>query len=687
MRSIFRASNETTLRAKRSNLYQTSTLDLLDVLNKHQGLLICLFLISLTAVTFWPVLKHEFLKYDDDKYITDNPHVKDGITLKSIVWAFTTPHFFMWHPLTSLSHLLDYQLFGLNPFGHHLTNLLLHIANVLLVFWVLKTLTDTIWPSAFVAAVFAVHPLQLESVAWIAERKNVLSTFFWLLTIAAYIRYARQPTFSKYLLLVLAFSLGLLAKPMVVTLPFVLLLLDFWPLGRFQQHQHKFPRTDLPQSCRPKYSAPRLVAEKIPLFILSAVVSAITYIAVQRGGVVSALESIPINYRVANAVISYATYIEKMIWPSRLAVFYPHLAGSFSIFRLVVSAAILALISIYCIYAFNRRKYLIVGWLLFLGTLVPVIGLVQAGAQARADRYMYVPMLGLLIILAWGIADLAAKWHYKKPVLLITTILALLAVTISTRLQLRHWQNSFTLFEHTLSVTSDNYVMHNNYANLLRRLGKIDQAIDHYTKGLQLRNDLPETHNNLANALVSKGLTNEAIDHYKKAIELTQNTKHQRLQEVLAEANYNLANLLRLEGQLQQALDRYTVSLKIKPDNADFLHGLGLTLSAMKRFDEAIDCFNRLLRLQPDNVIAHGLLGLALAQQGKIDQAITEFRIVLSRRPDDVEMSCNLGILLEQQGKTDEAINQYRKALQVNPLYEKARQLLDAAVAKQNSPE
>jgi tetratricopeptide (TPR) repeat protein len=639
----------------------------------------------LTVVTFWPVLKHEFLKYDDDKYITDNPHVKDGITIKSIVWAFTTPHFFMWHPLTSLSHLLDYELFISNPFGHHLTNLLLHIANVLLVFLVLRSLTNTIWPSAFVAAVFAVHPLQVESVAWIAERKNVLSTFFWLLTIAAYIRYAKRPAFSKYLLLVLAFSLGLLAKPMVVTLPFVLLLLDFWPLERFHQTQNKSTRTDSLQTCRPKYSALRLVVEKIPLFALSAVVSVITYIAVQRGGVVSALESIPFSYRVANVVISYATYIEKLIWPSRLAVFYPHPAGNFSVFRLVVSAAILALISIYCIYAFNHRKYLLVGWLLFLGTLIPVIGLVQAGAQARADRYMYVPMLGLLIMSAWGIADLAAKWRYKKPVLLITTILALSALTVSTRLQLRHWQNSFTLFEHTLSVTSDNYVMHNNYANLLRQLGKIDQAIDHYTKGLQLRNDLPETHNNLANALVSKGLTNEAIDHYKKAIELARNTKHQRLQEVQAEAHYNLANLLRLQGQLQQALDHYTVSLKMKPDNADALHGLGLTLSAMKRFDEAIDCFNKLLKLQPDNVIAHGLLGLALAQQGKNDEAITEFRIVLSRRPDDVEMSCNLGILLEQQGKTNEAINQYRKALEVNPSYDKARQLLDAALAKQGS--
>ena len=668
---------------------------------KYRLVLIYILLILVTSGTFWPVLKHQFVKYDDDKYVTENPHVTGGLTLQSVVWAFTRPHFFMWHPLTSLSHLLDYELFGLDPFGHHLTSLLLHIVNVLLLFWVLKRLTGAVWPSAFVAAVFAVHPLQVESVAWVAERKNVLSTFFWMLTVAAYIRYVERPSIGRYLLIVLAFSLGLMAKPTVITLPFVLLLLDYWPLQRLQWpgqskdenspqarlamvRQAHHPEQSQGKPGHQQLSLRRLFAEKVPLFILAGIVSAITYIAQQSGGVVSGLESIPIKYRVANAVISYATYIEKLFWPSGLAVFYPHPGGNFSAVRLAASAILLPAVSA-CIYFFRNRKYPVTGWFLFLGVLVPVIGLVQAGAQGRADRYMYVPMVGLLVMVARGTGDLVAKWRYRAVALALSAVVIISAAMVTTLLQLRHWQDSTALFTHTLNVTRNNFVIHNNYANLLSASGKIDQAIEHYNICLQLRNDSPEVHNNFGNTLVAKGRIPEAIVHYQKAIELAESQKSSgRLLPVLSEAHYNLADALRIQRQFQEATEHYTEALKLKPNDPDTLRGLGLTLVELKRFEEAIKCYRKMLELEPDNIIAHGLLGLALAGQGKVDEAIEQFRVVLSRQPDDVEMYCNVGILLEQQGKVDEAIIKYRRALQINPAYDKARSLLDAAITKQD---
>lgn len=659
-----------------------------EVFGKHQRLLICLLLVLVTLAIYWPVLGYEFVKYDDDKYITDNPHITDGITRESVIWAFTGFHFHMWHPLISLSYLLDYQLFGPNASAYHLSSLLLHAANVVLLFWVLCRLTGGVWPSAFAAAVFALHPLQVESVAWIAERKNVLSTLFWLLTMTAYVRYVERPGVVRYLLVVLLFALGLMAKPMLVTLPFVLLLLDIWPLDRIRwrprdaaQNLPK-PKPDRPR--REQFSIHRAVAEKIPLLVLAALVSAITCLAQQRGGVMSDWDKVPFDHRAINAVISYVTYLEKMIWPSKLAVFYPHPGGAFSVSYLVISALVLSLISAYCIYDYRRRKYPLIGWLWYLGTLVPVVGFVQVGAQARADRYMYVPMIGLLLIVVLGARDVFVKWRYRKTAAALTAAAILSAAAICTRLQLRHWRNSETLFKHALDVTRNNFVMHNNYANLLNDMGRMDEAIWHYTKSLQLRGDSVEVHNNIGNALVAKGRTQEAISHYHKAIELSQKRRSGADPPTgLAEAHYNLANALRLGGRFTEALDHYTVASELTPNDIDTLQGFGLTLAALGRYDEAIDKYQRLLELKPDNVIAQGLLGLALANQGKTDDAIRLFRIVLDHRPDDVEMHCNLGMLLERQRKTDEAIAHYRRALQIDPGFRNAQQLLQAALARQ----
>lgn len=647
---------------------------------KNHYLVIYVLLALAVLVVYWPVLNHDFVKYDDDKYVTANRNVTGGITRQSLVWAFTSPHFHMWHPLTSLSHMLDCQLFKLNASWHHLTSLLLHIVSTLLLFRVLKKMTGAIWLSGFVAAAFALHPLNVESVAWVAERKNVLSGLFWVLTLAAYIRYAERPGAGRFLLVIVIYGLSILTKPMVVTLPFALLLLDYWPLGRLQgapQNEKK----ERPQRKSPRVrfkAAPLwlLLVEKVPLLVLSAVLSAITFLAQQRGGAVSGLENIPLKFRVANAAVSYTTYIQKMFWPSGLAVFYPHPGKTLSMGYAAAAALVLVAISICVIWLARNRKYLPVGWLWYLGTLVPVIGLVQVGAQARADRYAYLPFVGLFIIIAWGLSDLLTKWGQRKTILGISALAALFAMSVCTRLQLRHWRDSFALFEHTLSVTSNNFIMHNNYANVLNEMGQPDKAVYHFSRSLRIRPDSAEVHNNLGNALRKLRRFDDAIKHYRKALELNPS---------FAEAHYNLAIALADKGNTDEAIAEYREALRFRPDDADTLSNLGYALAKQRRFDEAIECYEKALALEPQNVIIHGRLGLALAGKGKLDEAIREFRIVLSMRPGDVEMYCNVGILLEQQGKIDEAIREYRKALQINPNYPKARKALQAALAKQQN--
>lgn len=348
-------------------------------LHKNKSLLIYALLIIATLATYWPVLNCEFVNYDDDKRVTENPNIKSGLNLESVIWAFTCPHFHMWHPLTSLSHLLDCQLFGLNPAWHHLTSLLLHIASTVLLFGILKRMTGAIWAGAFVAAAFALHPLNVESVAWVAERMNVLSTFFWVLTIAVYIRYAERPGLSRFLLVVLVFGLSIMTKAMVVTLPFALLLLDYWPLGRFQLKrdggEQNLSETESGQAGPGGPAVWRLFAEKIPLFVLSAILSVITFIVQRRGGTMSGLGSVPFRFRISNALVSYVAYIKKMIWPTHLAVFYPHPFDKLPMWQVVASALLLLIVTIAVILLIRRRKYPAVGWFWYLGILVPVIGL------------------------------------------------------------------------------------------------------------------------------------------------------------------------------------------------------------------------------------------------------------------------------------------------------------------------
>jgi len=649
-------------------------------LHKESSLPVYGLLVIATLAVYWPVFNHEFVRYDDDKYVTENPNVKRGITSESVVWAFTKPHFHMWHPLTSLSHLLDYQIFGFNPTGHHLTNLLLHIASTLLLFGILKRLTDDFWSCLFVALVFAVHPLNVESVAWIAERKNVLSGLFWMLTIATYVRYAERPGLVRFLLLVLVFALATLTKPMVVTLPFVLLLLDYWPLGRLQWprriQQQDSSRPQAKQTGSQGVSIWRLLLEKTPLFLLTIGLSAVTYIAQQKGGVMSDLGNVPLKYRAANALVSYVTYIRKMVWPSRLAVFYPHPFDKLPLWQVIISALLLLAVTIAVILFIRRRKYLAVGWFWYVGTLVPVVGLVQVGAQARADRYTYLPFIGLFIMVTWGLSDLLAKWRYRKITLWPVALAALLALSVCTRLQLRHWRNNKALFEHALAVTGDNFVMSNNYANVLKETGQPEKAIQYFQEALRLRPNSPEVLNNLGNALGQLDKNDEAIKYYKKALQLIPS---------FAQAHYNLAVLLAGQGRTDEAIASYRQALRYRPQDVDTLSNLGFALARKAQFDEAIECYKKALELEPDHIITHGRLGLVLASVDRIDEAIEHCRFVLRATPDDIEMHCNVGILLERKGNADEAIKAYRRALQINPQYLKAQQLLKAALSKQEN--
>lgn len=530
---------------------------------KTRLLLVCL-LIVVTLAAYEPVRKYEFVDYDDDRYVTANPRIQEGLSWKNAAWALTATEVANWHPLTWLSHMADCQLYGLNPAGHHLTNLLLHLANVLLLFHALRRMTGAVRRSWLVAALFAAHPLNIESVAWIAERKNVLSTLFWLLTMWAYMLYARRPGWRRYLLVVGLFVLGLMSKPMLVTLPCVLLLLDYWPLGRLRgrsedpsDQQSPDERTERPW--RARLSSPhfrhtvfRLVLEKAPLFLLAAASSAITIKAQQMDGALDA-KHLPLGARLANALVSYVGYIYKMIWPEQLAVLYPHPGDSIPGWRVIAAATALVCVTALAIRASRKFPYLPVGWLWYLGTLVPVIGLIQVGQQAMADRYAYIPLIGLFIIIAWGVADLTRRLPFGSCRLAGTTTTTaaaalLIVLTMATRWQLRHWQNSITLFERALEVTSDNEIAHNNLGAVLVRKGRLDEGLAHLREAVRLYPAYETARANIAITLTQK-------------------------------ANIEAGD----ESRWQEAVELYRQALALNPDLAEARQGLDSMLEKMER--------------------------------------------------------------------------------------------------------
>ena len=495
-------------------------------------LIVCLALTITTLASFWQVQQNEFINFDDLIYIAHNPNVRDGLTSNSFSWAFTTSYASNWHPLTWLSHMLDCQLYGLKPKGHHLNNLLFHIANTILLFLFLNGTTNAFWRSSFVAALFALHPLHVESVAWAAERKDVLSAFFYLLTMWTYTRYAKRPGFYRYLPPLLFFSLGLMAKPMVVTLPFVLILLDYWPLGRIH-----FMKSNYGVGYQSIYF---IILEKLPFFILSVISCVITYMVQQDWGAI--ISQLPLKLRVANALCSYTNYITKMIWPHDLAIFYPHPGNTLPQWQIMGSVLLLIIMSLLTIRFVQSHPYALVGWLWYLGTLVPVIGIVQAGAQAMADRYTYISLIGLFIVISWGIPNLLLKCRSQKIILAVSAGFTLLVLMLCTYNQVQYWKNSITLFEHTIKVTTNNFIIHNNLGNAFARQGNLEAAIYHYTEGLKMNAENANIHNNLGNVLSKQGKLEKAVLHYSKALEVNPGFK---------EAQYNFQQTLQKISKLK----------------------------------------------------------------------------------------------------------------------------------------
>lgn len=621
--------------------------------NRFLVLGINLGLFLTTLLVYAPVYRFGFVNFDDPDYVTNNPHVRNGLTMDGVVWAVTSTEAANWFPVTRLSHLLDVEIFDLRPGGHHFTNAFLHAFATVFLFAFLHAATGAAWPSAFVAVLFAVHPLHVESVAWIAERKDVLSALFWFLALWSYVR-------RHYWLTLLAFCLGLMSKPMVVTLPFVLLLLDRWPLGQ------------------PLRTALRV---KIPMLGLSAASAAAAYLVQRSSGAVREVGQFPLGLRVENAVVSQAIYIVKMFWPARLAVFYPY-PHDLPVWQIALSALLLAGISMVVLRERRSRPYLAVGWLWYLGTLVPVIGLIQVGAQARADRYMYLPMVGLSIMLAWGLAEVL-KGKAAISGAIAGAVAACLACAALSEAQIQYWRNSETLFRHALDVTGGNYLAHHNLGVTLADEGRFPEAIEQYQAALQIEPNAANVETDYGNALAKSGRIPEAIAHYRAALGALPDSPI---------AHNDLANALAAApGSMPEAIAEYRTALRLKPDYeearnnlaqvesnaAEMQYNMGIDLAKSRKPEAAIPHFEEALRLKPDYVDAHNNLGVVLAGAGRVEEAISHFEAALRIDPNSADAHVNLGIALSGiPGRMPEAIRHFEAALRINPDPE-VRQMLD----------
>ena len=609
-------------------------------------------LLLVTIALYWPATRCDFANYDDDLYVTSNVHVQNGLTLESIKWAFLNPVAANWHPLTVLSHMVDCELFGLKPWGHHLTNVLLHALNALLVFVLLQQLTGAMWRSLFMAALFAVHPLRVESVAWVAERKDVLSGCFGLLALIFYARYAQKVASSEerkpsscarpltsvhYWLVLIFFTCGLMSKPMLVTWPFVMLLLDYWPLQRVTSGGWRVSRQG---------NWKWLLWEKLPFFALATAASVVTFVVQKRGGALAAVENLALRARSGNALISCCRYLGKIFCPTDLAVFYPH-PGHWPMEQVLLAGGLLLGISVFLMVKRGQYPFLLVGWLWYCGTLVPVIGLVQVGFHAMADRYTYIPSVGLLILAIWGAYELARRWRYHVIALSVAGSAALVCCMALTCRQIGYWKDSETLFRPALEVSENNYVANNNLGIALDKQGKTDEAISQYQKAIHLKPDVAGPHNNLGNAFVDKGQLDGAISQYQEAI---------RRKPDYAEAHYNLGAAFDKKGQNDEAISQFQEATRLKRNYAEAHYSLGTTVLNKGQTDEAISQFQEAIRLKPDYANAHNNLGNALLSKGQTDEAIHQLQEAIRLKPDYADARNNLRSALLKKGQTDEAI-------------------------------
>jgi len=592
------------------------------------NLMVCLFLTLVIVIIYGQVGSFDFVDWDDGLYVTENAYVQKGLSVEGFIWAFTTQHSGSWQPITWLSHMMDSELYGLNPAGHHYTNIAFHTANTLLLFFILFRMTGALWKSAFVAALFAVHPFHVESVAWVSERKDVLSTFLGLLMIGAYYHYIKTPHFKNYLLVIIFLSLGLMSKPMLVSFPFVLLLLDFWPLKRIRFKNNY----DLKSEKSTYYGFEgnfQLIVEKIPLFVLAVIQCILTFIIQRSDEIIVPLKVLSLKTRIANTLVSYVSYVLKAIWPHNLAYYYPYPIGLFSVWQIYGAAFLILSIILGAIYLSRQYPYVLVGLFWYIGTLVPVIGLVQVSDQAMADRYTYIPLIGLFIVVAWGVPDILKKWHYRKFFLCVSAIVILSSLTMRAFIQTSHWENSVALFENAVKINENNY-----------------HAL-----------------NNLITALVDKGRYDKAYLYLSRALKRDPKREDLRM---------NLANVLYLKGNPDEAISQYRKILQTDFENADVHYNLSCVLSSQKKYNEAIRHYNETLSIDPKYSKAHYNLGDIYLNQGKTTEAFMHYAEVIKIKPDYSQAYNKLGLILFRQGKFNKAKVFFSKAIQIEPNFSEA---------------
>jgi len=573
-------------------------------------IVIYLFLAAISLAVFGQTIRYDFVNFDDDVYVYNAPAIQAGLTIKGIALAFTSPHARNWHPLATISHMLDCQLYGLNAGGHHATNIVLHTIAVLLLFRVLRQMTGAVWKSVVVAALFAVHPLHVESVAWVSERKDVLSAVFFLLMLDAYARYARKASMTRYLAVAVLFAAALMSKPMLVSAPVVLLLLDYWPLRRFEQPSSTKGKAKILKSGNQGRVIRRLFLEKIPLLVLSAGSCVITFVLQKRA--TGAIPPLPFLWRVQNAFASYVIYVWKTLWPTRLAVFYPHPDNTLAIWEVILAIGFLLAITVAAIVFRRERPYLFTGWFWYLGMLVPVIGLVQVGEQGHADRYTYLPHIGLFLLAVWLAADVTAVRQSRSRFAVATAVVIVVALAWAAFIQTSYWRNSETLWTHALAVTSDNDFAHNNLGYLCVDRGELDKAISHFETALRIRSSRMDTHYNVGSAFVQM----------------------------------NLADALARKGQSDKAMVHYEEAIKLEPNYADAYYNRGNVLFAKGRIDEAIADWEKTLQIQPNDADAHTCLGNALLRQGSLKEAIAHYEKALALAPKDPHSRINIAWVL-----------------------------------------
>ena len=575
-------------------------------------LFVCVGLVAVTWAVFGQTIRYHFVNFDDDLYVYNTPAIQSGLTLKGIAAAFISPHAHNWHPLTTISHMLDCQLYGLNAGGHHATNVILHTIAVLLLFWVLRRMTGAAWKSALVAALFAVHPLHVESVAWVSERKDILSAVFFFLMLNAYSRYARAPSVMRYLAVAVLFAAGLMSKPMLVSAPIILLLLDYWPLRRFEQPSLMIGKTKISERDNQRRIIRRLYLEKIPLFVLSAVACILTFVLQKRTA--GAIPPLPFLWRVQNASVSYVIYVWKTLWPTHLAVFYPHPNDTLALWEVIFAILLLLAITAAAIVFRRQRPYLLTGWFWYLVMLIPVIGIVQVGEQGHADRYTYLPHIGLFVAIVWFAIDVATV-RRTKPQVAVTAALAVLiifALAWAAFIQTFYWRNSEALWTHALAVTSDNDVARNNLGYLCVDRGELDEAISHFESAARIRSGKRDPHYDLASAFVQM----------------------------------NLADALARKGRSDEAMVHYEEAMRLQPNYADAYYNRGSVLFAKGRIDEAIADWEKALQMQPNDADAHTSLGNALLQKGSLREAIAQYVTAVALAPEDPHSRNNVAWVL-----------------------------------------